>query len=58
MAAETQLALGAGWRLTPLSPFAWLLRDLMLPVMFVNAWLANDFVWRGNAMDVTESNQV
>ncbi len=57
MAAEVQLALGAGWRLTWLSPVAWLVRDLMLPVMFVNAWLANDFVWRGNAMDVSESNQ-
>ena len=58
MAAEAQLAQAAGWRLTWLSPAAWLVRDLLLPVMFVNAWLANDFVWRGNAMDVTEGKQV
>ena len=57
MAAEVQLALSAGWRLTWASPLAWLVRDLMLPAMFVNAWLANDFVWRGNEMDVTESKQ-
>ncbi len=58
MAAEAQLAQAAGWRLTWLSPLTWLVRDLLLPLMFVNAWLANDFVWRGNAMDVTESKQV
>ena len=56
-AAEAQLALGAGWRLSVVSPLAWLVRDLMLPMMFVTAWLANDFVWRGNEMDVTESKQ-
>lgn len=58
MAAEALLARLAGWRLTWRSPLAWALRDLMLPFLFVNAWLANDFVWRGNEMDVTESKQV
>ena len=57
MAAEVQLAVGAGWRLTLISPLAWLVRDLMLPLMFVSAWLANDFVWRGNEMNVSESKQ-
>ena len=56
-AAEAQLALAAGWRFTWRSPLAWAMRDLMLPFMFVSAWLANDFVWRGNEMDVTESKQ-
>lgn len=58
MAAEALLARIAGWRLTWRSPLAWAVRDLMLPFLFVNAWLANDFVWRGNEMDVTESKQV
>ncbi len=57
-AAEVQLALGAGWRLSWVSPLAWLVRDLALPVMVVGAWLASDFVWRGNAMDVSEGEKV
>ncbi len=56
-AAEVQLALGAGWRFSLVSPLAWLVRDFMLPLMYVTAWLSNDFVWRGNEMDVTESKQ-
>ncbi len=56
-AAEAQLALAAGWRLAWVSPLAWLVRDLMLPALFVSAWAADDFVWRGNAMDVKESKE-
>lgn len=52
--AEAQLARAAGWRLTWRSVGAWALRDLMLPAIVVSAWLANDFVWRGNAMTVAE----
>ena len=55
MAAEVQLAVGAGWRVTFASPFIWLLRDLTLPVLFVSGWVADEFVWRGNAMDVGET---
>jgi ceramide glucosyltransferase len=55
MAAEVNLAVGAGWRVTLASPFVWLLRDLLLPFLFVSGWIADDFVWRGNAMDVSES---
>ena len=55
--AEAELARGAGWRLTWRSAPAWIVRDLLLPVMFVTAWLANDFVWRGNAMDVSETEE-
>ena len=55
MAAEVQLAVAAGWRVTWASPFIWLLRDLTLPALFVSGWIADDFVWRGNAMDVNES---
>lgn len=51
---EAQLALAAGWRLSWLSPVAWLTRDLMLPVLFTSALLTNQFVWRGNEMTVKE----
>ncbi len=41
------------WRL----PFLFLLRDLMLPVIYVDAWLLDDFTWRGNAMSVREEER-
>ena len=55
MAAEVQLALAAGWRVTWASPLIWLMRDSSLPLLYVSGWLADDFVWRGNAMDVGET---
>ncbi len=54
---EAALALRTGWRLTWMSPFAWAARDCLLPFLFVGAWLADDFVWRGNAMDVKEGKE-
>jgi ceramide glucosyltransferase len=42
-----------GWRL----PFAMFVRDAMLPVMFVDACLFDDFVWHGNEMTVREEEQ-
>jgi ceramide glucosyltransferase len=38
------------WRL----PFLFLLRDLMLPVIYIDAWCIDHFVWRGNEMTVRE----
>jgi ceramide glucosyltransferase len=55
-AAEAGLALRTGWRLSWASPLIWAVRDLLCPFLFAGAWLADDFVWRGNAMDVKESN--
>ena len=46
---EALLARVARWHLSPLSPCAWMLRDLLLPVLWVNGW-RRQFVWRGNAM--------
>ena len=54
LAAEAVLAWSAGWRLTPLSPIVWLVRDCMLPVLFTTALMSDDFVWRGNEMTVKE----
>jgi ceramide glucosyltransferase len=42
----------AGWHISALHPLYGLARDLLLPVLFVNALRGNDFVWRGNEMQV------
>jgi len=49
---ETLLAAAAGWPVSALSPFYGLVRDLLLPALFVSALRGNDFVWRGNEMQV------
>jgi len=41
-----------GWHFSPRMPLALLLRDLILPVLWIAAWLSDDFVWRGNAMNL------
>ena len=51
-AAEMVLAAVARWPLSPLAPLYGLVRDLLLPVLFVNALRGSDFVWRGNEMQV------
>jgi len=50
--SEMALAAASGWHVSPLHPFYGLIRDLMLPALFVAALRGNDFVWRGNAMQV------
>jgi ceramide glucosyltransferase len=49
---EMLLAVVAGWHLSPRYPFCCLARDLLLPVLFVKALGRDDFVWRGNEMQV------
>ncbi len=49
---EMLLAAAAGWHLPALYPLYGLARDLLLPVLFINALRGDDFVWRGNAMQV------
>jgi ceramide glucosyltransferase len=46
--AEAALARAAGWRFTSRTAMALLLRDLLLPALWVAAWLGADYVWRGN----------
>jgi ceramide glucosyltransferase len=48
--AEMALASVAGWHLSARLPFACLVRDVILPVLWIVAWVDNDFVWRGTAM--------
>jgi ceramide glucosyltransferase len=50
--SEMALAAASEWHVSALHPFYGLVRDLMLPVLFVSALRGNDFVWRGNAMQV------
>ena len=50
--SEMLLAAAAGWHLSARYPLCCLARDLLLPVLFVNALRGDDFVWRGNEMQV------
>lgn len=49
-AAEITLALAAGWPASLRTVFAWLLRDLMLPVIWIAALTGRSLEWRGNRM--------
>src|SRR5882672_1688830 len=53
LGAEIVLACVAGWRLSLLLVLALPVRDLLLPILWVAAWLSDDFVWRGNPMTVS-----
>jgi ceramide glucosyltransferase len=50
--SEMAFAAAAGWHVSMLYPVHGLIRDLILPALFVGALRGNDFVWRGNAMAV------
>jgi ceramide glucosyltransferase len=43
-----------GWPTSPISPLTYLARDLLFPVMWIDGWLGDDFVWLGNSMSVRE----
>jgi ceramide glucosyltransferase len=49
---ETLLAIAAGWHVSARYPLLCLARDLLLPVLFIGALHGDDFVWRGNEMQV------
>ncbi len=49
---EMLLAAMADWDVPLLYPLYGITRDLMLPVLFIAALEGNDFVWRGNEMQV------
>jgi len=50
--AEMALSFAAGWHVPALYPLYGIVRDLLLPALFVGALRGNGFVWRGNAMQV------
>ncbi len=53
---EAVLAKSAGWHVSPVSPFAWLVRDLALPIVWLKGWIGDAFTWRGNDMTVADAN--
>ena len=44
---EAWLAATVGWHLSWRSPALWLLREALLPLLWVQAWLGNGLTWRG-----------
>jgi ceramide glucosyltransferase len=58
LAAEAWLAATVGWHLNWRSPLLWLLRELVLPVMLLQAWMGKSLSWRGNAMTSARGDDV
>lgn len=48
--SEALLARRAGWPLGWTSPFAWLLRDISIPVIWCLAWGRQSYVWNGKSV--------
>lgn len=54
LAGEGLLAVRAGWHFRVGSPLAWLMRDLLIPVLWLQGLTGSDFTWRGNTMTVND----
>jgi len=52
--SEAALALLAGWRLAPATLLACALRDATLPWLWLQAWMIDDFEWRGHSMSTAD----
>jgi ceramide glucosyltransferase len=52
LAAEAALARAAGWPLSWRSPFAWLVRDVLIPFVWLSAYWASGYEWRGNRISI------
>lgn len=52
---EALVASAAGWHLSWRSPFAWVLRDATLPLLWAQAWAGRGFTWRGNDMEAVRA---
>ncbi|MGE0769557.1 MAG: glycosyltransferase [Hyphomicrobiaceae bacterium] len=50
---EGRLARSAGWPLCWRSPIAWLVRDIMMSIIWIIAWKRKTYSWRGNAVDMS-----
>ncbi|HWB48193.1 MAG TPA: ceramide glucosyltransferase [Stellaceae bacterium] len=58
VAAEAALARCAGWHLSWRLPLAMLIRDVMLPPLFVAAWLGDEVHWRGSTVKTADERSV
>jgi len=47
---EAALAQRAGWHWSIRMPLAFLLRDLLLPLLWADAWAGSNFIWRGTVL--------
>jgi len=56
-AAEALLAYAAGWPFSLRSIATWMLRDALLPTLWIAAWIGSDFEWRGNAMTIADQGR-
>jgi ceramide glucosyltransferase len=56
--AEAVLARCAAWHFSWRMPLAMLIRDLMLPVLWVDAWLSDEVVWRGSTVSEARSRKL
>jgi ceramide glucosyltransferase len=52
LAAEAWLATAVGWHYSWRSPLTWLLRELLLPALWINAWFGSSLSWRGSTLNV------
>jgi ceramide glucosyltransferase len=55
LGAEAALARAAGWHWSIRMAFACVLRDILLPLLWVDAWLGSGFTWRGTEMRPREA---
>jgi hypothetical protein len=47
---EALLARRNGWHFSWRMPLLFVFRDLILPVIYIDAWITDELVWRGNEM--------
>lgn len=50
--AEAILHLVCGWRMTFMTPLAWVARDLLHPLFMIGARIGHRVEWRGEAIDM------
>ncbi len=51
-AAETALAFAKGWHVSRRLPLAFLMRDILVPLIWTCAWFGSAIVWQGQKMKV------
>ena len=54
---EAALAFAARWPLTRRSPAAWILRDALLPLLWICAVAGSGLTWRGNDLRTAQSSR-
>ena len=52
--SEALLAAVCGWPLSRWSPLAWAARDIVLPWLWLQGWVGDQFEWRGNTISVSD----